>query len=170
MQWIRLALDPGEDSTQWAQLTAPLWAQLTAPLWAQLTAPLWVRAGQMLAEGRHVALATTLSPYRPGNEAAVAAHLAHATAWICSRVRVLGLILTGGDTADAVCMALGMAGLEVVGEVQPGIPAANGIGGRGDGLRFVTKAGGFGDDYALVRSIDFIRGSHQPPDAPFTPV
>ncbi len=84
--------------------------------------------------------------------------LARATAWVCANVQVLGLILTGGDTADAVCAAMGMTGVQVVGEVQSGIPAAGGIGGQGDGLRLVTKAGGFGDDSALVRSIDFIQG------------
>ena len=118
----------------------------------------WARARRMLAEGRHVALTTAFSPYRPGEEPAVAAELGRAAAWVCANAEVLGLVLTGGDTAAAVCAALGIAGLEVVGEVQPGIPAATGMGGHGDGLRLVTKAGGFGDDRALVRSIDFIQG------------
>jgi len=135
MQWLRIAPGEGEAHLYWGQ------------------------ARQMLAEGHPVALTTAFSPYRPGEEATVAAHLAHAAAGVCARIGILGLILTGGDTAEAVCMALGMAGLEVVGEVQSGIPAANGRGGQGDGLRIVTKAGGFGDDSALVQAIDFIRGA-----------
>jgi uncharacterized protein YgbK (DUF1537 family) len=131
----RLALEEGADSTQWPQ------------------------ARRMLTEGCHVALTTTFSPYQPGGETGAAAHLAHATVWLCANSKIFGLILTGGDTADAVCAAMGMAGVQVVGEVQPGIPAARGVGGQGEGLRLVTKAGGFGDELAIVRSIDFIQGA-----------
>jgi uncharacterized protein YgbK (DUF1537 family) len=120
----------------------------------------WSRASRMLAEGRPVALTTTFSTYLPGGEARAAALLARATAWICGTVQVLGLILTGGDTAEAVCAAIGMTGVQVMGEVQPGVPAASGSGGQGDGLRLVTKAGGFGDELTIVRGIDFIQGLH----------
>jgi uncharacterized protein YgbK (DUF1537 family) len=135
---VHLALDEGEGSAQWSQ------------------------ARRVLTEGCYVALTTTFSPYRPGEEAGTAAYLACATAWICSSVKILGLILTGGDTADAVCAALQMTEVQVVGEVQAGIPSASGIGGQGDGLRFVTKAGGFGDEQAIVQSIDFIQGVREP--------
>jgi uncharacterized protein YgbK (DUF1537 family) len=118
----------------------------------------WSQARRMLTEGQHVALTTAFSRYRPGGEAGAAAYLAGATAWVCATVKILGLILTGGDTADAVCTAMGMTGVQVVGEVQPGIPAASGIGGQGEGLRLVTKAGAFGDEQAIVRSIDFMEG------------
>lgn len=138
---VHLGLDEGEGSAQWSQ------------------------ASRVLTEGRHVALTTTFSPYRPGGETGAAAYLAHATAWVCATVKILGLILTGGDTADAVCTAMGMTGVQVVSEVQPGIPAASGIGGRGDGLRLVTKAGGFGDELAIVQSIDFIQGRQELPAA-----
>lgn len=87
-----------------------------------------------------------------------AIHLGRAAARVCANIGILGLILTGGDTADAVCGAMNTAALQVVGEVQPGIPAARGIGGQGDGLRLVTKAGGFGHELVLVQSIDFIQG------------
>jgi uncharacterized protein YgbK (DUF1537 family) len=118
----------------------------------------WSQATSVLAKGRCVALSTTFSPYRPGGEADAAAHLAQATACVCASAQILGLILTGGDTADAVCRAMGMTGLQVVGEVEPGIPAAIGVGGQGDNLRLVSKAGGFGDELAIVHSIDYIQG------------
>jgi len=118
----------------------------------------WSQASRVLAEGRHVALTTTFSPYRPGGETRAAALLARAAAVVCASVQILGLILTGGDTADAVCAAMDMTAVRVLGEVQPGIPAASGTGGQGDGLRLVTKAGGFGDERAIVDSIDFIQG------------
>jgi uncharacterized protein YgbK (DUF1537 family) len=114
-----------------------------------------------LAKGRCVALATTFSPYRPGTEAEAAAYLARATAWVCAGARILGLILAGGDTADAVCRAMGMTALQVVGEVEPGIPAAVGVGGQGDNLRLVSKAGGFGSELAMVHSIDYIQGRQE---------
>jgi len=118
----------------------------------------WLDAVHMLAEGHHVALTTAFTPYQPGNEIMAPAYLARAAARVCANVETAGLILTGGDTANAVCVALGMVGLEVVGEVQPGIPAARGIGGPGDGLRLVTKAGAFGDEYTLIRGMDFLQG------------
>jgi uncharacterized protein YgbK (DUF1537 family) len=121
----------------------------------------WSHAKRMLTEGRQVALTTTFSPHRAGEEAGAAAHLGRATAWVCGNVGVLGLILTGGDTADAVCEALGTTAVRVVGEVQPGIPAGTCVGGQGDSLRLVTKAGGFGDDSTLVRSISFIQGARE---------
>ena len=118
----------------------------------------WSHAWRILAEGRHMALTTTFSPYSPGEEVDAVIHLGQAAARVCANMGILGLILTGGDTADAVCGAMGMAAMQVVGEVQPGIPAARGIGGQGDGLRLVTKAGGFGHELALVQCIDFIQG------------
>ncbi|GHB01085.1 four-carbon acid sugar kinase family protein [Streptomyces termitum] len=63
-----------------------------------------------------------------------------------------GLVLTGGETAEAVLRALGAVGLDLHDEPEPGI--ARGVLAGPPGaprLPVVVKAGGFGDDAALLR-------------------
>lgn len=60
-----------------------------------------------------------------------------------------GLVATGGDVARAALQALGASGVELVGEVEPGIPLGLARGART--LPVVTKAGAFGSEDALVR-------------------
>jgi uncharacterized protein YgbK (DUF1537 family) len=74
-----------------------------------------------------------------------------------SGVLPAGLFLTGGDTARAVCRALGARGLLVEREVAAGIPQGRLLGGSFAGLPVVTKAGGFGESDALVRAVQVLR-------------
>lgn len=111
-----------------------------------------------LSQGICVALTTTFSTYREGMDAATAEMLARATVLVLEQTPVSGMILTGGDVALAVCHALGASALRIVGEVQAGVPAGTLVGGSVAGLRAVTKAGGFGDDDAILHGIDFIQG------------
>jgi len=60
-----------------------------------------------------------------------------------------GLVLTGGDTARAVMLALGVLSLSVIGAVAPGVPIGQTFDRR---LRLVTKAGGFGGRDILLRA------------------
>ncbi len=71
---------------------------------------------------------------------------------------ISGLVLTGGEAAVAVSRALGAHALRLRGEVSPGLPWGYLVGGVNDGLPFVTKAGGFGEEDALVRAIEFLQG------------
>ena len=68
-----------------------------------------------------------------------------------------GLFLTGGDTAVNVCYALGAASMEVFCEVSTGIPFTQVSAGPYKGLKVVTKAGAFGDEQAINRSVDMIQ-------------
>jgi uncharacterized protein YgbK (DUF1537 family) len=68
-----------------------------------------------------------------------------------------GLILCGGDIAVATCRALGAGGMELYGEVEPGVPCGRLVGGPFDGLPVVTKAGGFGKPDAFARALRFLR-------------
>ena len=68
-----------------------------------------------------------------------------------------GLVLVGGDTAINILEALGAGGVVLEGEVLPGIPFGRLVGGKLDGLRVVTKAGGFGDQDALVEAINHLK-------------
>jgi uncharacterized protein YgbK (DUF1537 family) len=112
----------------------------------------------LLGQGLNVALTTTFSPYREDSAAANAEMLAQAAMWVLEHSSVSGLVMTGGDVARAVCRALDTSALHVLNEVQPGIPAGRLLGGACDGLRVVTKAGGFGDALAIAEAVRYIRG------------
>jgi len=61
--------------------------------------------------------------------------------------RISGIVATGGDTANALCNALKAQALEILGEVEAGIPIMRLLGERS--LPLVTKAGGFGSPAAM---------------------
>lgn len=73
---------------------------------------------------------------------------------LLERQAVGGLVLVGGDTAAAVCRALGASGLALHGELGPGLAWGRLLGGPHDGLPVVTKAGGFGNPDTLVRVLE----------------
>ena len=83
--------------------------------------------------------------------AQVAQRIVDALATLGGRVvrenRVSGIIATGGDTANALCNALGAQALEILGEVEAGIPIMRVLGDQS--LPLVTKAGGFGSPAAI---------------------
>lgn len=56
------------------------------------------------------------------------------------------LVLSGGATAQVILETLGIEVLDLLGEVQPGLPVA-----RAGGLTVVTKSGGFGASDSLSR-------------------
>src|SRR5690606_14916402 len=55
-----------------------------------------------------------------------------------------GLVLVGGDTSARVLAALRVVALDVLGEVEVGMPVVELRGGPWDGVRAITTAGGFG--------------------------
>jgi 4-hydroxythreonine-4-phosphate dehydrogenase len=61
-----------------------------------------------------------------------------------------GLVLSGGETARAVLLALGIPGLRLISEVEPGVPLSLALGG-GRPLPVITKAGAFGRPDTLSR-------------------
>lgn len=72
-------------------------------------------------------------------------------------VRCGGVIATGGDTARALLSALDLPGIDLLGEVEPGVPL--GLAGT---LPLVTKAGAFGTTQALVRARAALRALGNP--------
>jgi uncharacterized protein YgbK (DUF1537 family) len=64
-----------------------------------------------------------------------------------------GLFLTGGSTARACLLALGVAGLRLEREPLPGIALGVALGGTHAGLRVMTKSGGFGAPDAIRRLV-----------------
>ncbi len=59
------------------------------------------------------------------------------------------LLVTGGDCLALLLRAAVATGLVCLGEVGPGLPLSRIIGGRLDGVRIISKSGGFGPPDAL---------------------
>lgn len=70
--------------------------------------------------------------------------------------RPRGLVLTGGETAYRVLQALEADGMQLTGEVLPGVPVGSVLGGRCNGLPSITKAGGFGEPDVLSRAVEYL--------------
>lgn len=105
-------------------------------------------ARSALAQGRHVLFAIAGEVVQPFTRSLVQA-IAAATVPLVPQTAAC--VLTGGDTARAMFDALGIACLEVAGELEPGISVGRAASqGR---RRFILKAGGFGDPLALQRVI-----------------
>jgi uncharacterized protein YgbK (DUF1537 family) len=80
-----------------------------------------------------------------------ARRLAAATRERVEHRRPGALLVTGGETALAVCRALEATGLSLAGEIEPGLALGALLDGPFAGLPVITKAGGFGDPETLVR-------------------
>ncbi|MGI6038369.1 MAG: four-carbon acid sugar kinase family protein [Limnochordia bacterium] len=128
---------------------------------------LYEQAFAQLEAGRDVliALRETMENRRPpqGSRPAdmsrrIAAGLGQvASQLVLSSLELSGLILTGGDTALAVCRQLEAAGLVVEDEVLPGIPYGRLLNGKSPGIRVVTKAGAFGDREAILTALQYLK-------------
>lgn len=70
-----------------------------------------------------------------------------------------GLVLTGGDVAEAVIAALDAEGIELGGEVMPGVPIGRLFRGKSSGTYVITKAGAFGGEDALVFATKALQGT-----------
>ena len=88
------------------------------------------------------------------DESLMAERLGRLAGEVLHRAPAGGLFLSGGDTAMAVCHALRVAELELVGEALPGLPASRFTGGLYPGLTVITKAGGFGGETTLADLLD----------------
>lgn len=66
-----------------------------------------------------------------------------------------GLVLTGGDTAKAVCQELGIGEMQLHSEAEPGLPFGK-LQGKGRSYWAITKAGGFGRDESLVDALQYM--------------
>jgi len=89
-----------------------------------------------------------------GRGAEMAARLAGLLASAASRMSAL--FATGGETACALLDRLGVQGIRLFEEVEPGVPLGLTIGDVA--LPVVTKAGAFGGEETLVRCLDRLHG------------
>jgi len=108
-------------------------------------------------------LATPPTDARDAGQAAAA--LADTVADWAARYSPRAVVLTGGATAREVGHRLGVSGLRILGEIEPGIPFGRLEDGVWHGITVVTKAGGFGTPETLL---DVVRslGVSSPAQAP----
>jgi uncharacterized protein YgbK (DUF1537 family) len=109
-------------------------------------AALVVRASRdEIAVTQQLGAALNLSPAQVAQR--IVDGLAQAGSRLVRDGRISGIVATGGDTANALCNALGAEALEILGEVEAGIPVMRLLGKQS--LPLVTKAGGFGSPAAM---------------------
>jgi uncharacterized protein YgbK (DUF1537 family) len=74
-----------------------------------------------------------------------ARRIAHEMTTLISEIDAPGtLIVAGGETLKAVCVALGAQALQVTGRLVPGVPRSILQGGRWAGADVISKSGAFG--------------------------
>ncbi len=73
-------------------------------------------------------------------------------------VNLGGAVIVGGDTAFNICNRLSVRGLKIIGEVEPFVPCGKAIGGKLHEMNIITKAGGFGSDDVILKSIKHLKG------------
>ena len=117
-------------------------------------------------DGKHVALYTSgdpeevervrklgqshgLSPTEVGER--ISAELGRVAADIIAECGIRHMVLTGGDTAKQVCRHLSDVEIKLIDEVENGVPLGRTPGESGRYI--ITKAGAFGSDQVLVRSM-----------------
>lgn len=129
------------------------------------------RLDQILSGGRNLALFAGSSPEQlkqtkemakqndwtdPMVANCISDVLGQITSQILTDHEVGGLILTGGDTAKSVCQHLGVDGLQLIGQVETGIPLSQMVGKKG--YYTVTKAGAFGNEKSLLHAFYLLKG------------
>ncbi|CQR54656.1 four-carbon acid sugar kinase family protein [Paenibacillus riograndensis] len=122
--------------------------------------------GIISREGKHVALYTSgdpdevdrvrklgrasgLSATEVGKR--ISAALGRVAADIIAECGIRHMVLTGGDTAKQVCRHLSDVEIKLIDEVENGVPLGRTPGESGRYI--ITKAGAFGSDQVLVRSV-----------------
>ena len=118
--------------------------------------------GALIGKGKSIAISSTFSKYVPDLKQAMAAVMAEIIAGVLATHKFAGIFLSGGDIALEVCRRVQVSAIQVNGEIEPGVPAGELIGGRYQGRRVVTKAGGFGTEEALVKSIAYLERGNVP--------
>jgi uncharacterized protein YgbK (DUF1537 family) len=88
-------------------------------------------------------------------EARITTALAEATESLLDQ-SLSGIVITGGATALAVTEKLGTRNIEILDEVQPGVPVL-----KLDHLPAVTKAGGFGQPDTLIQATQYLKRRHR---------
>ncbi|MBK8046408.1 MAG: hypothetical protein IPK16_04310 [Anaerolineales bacterium] len=139
----QMAVERGQRWRRWLGVVA------SAPL-AEAASPIYVvTVGPRVIEAAHD---TSLR---------IASALGEVTEVLLRTINCDGMIVSGGETANAVMAQLRAEGIDLTEELLPGIPTGLVVAGPYAGMRIVTKAGGFGEIDALVKAIAYLRGERE---------
>jgi D-threonate/D-erythronate kinase len=123
-------------------------AQLRAVAPHHLTLPDGSVASAAIVAARLEAAGTALVAFELPSDlprATAAARIAREMAALTERLAPpRTLVVAGGETLRALCIALGTERLDVCGQLLPGVPRSVMRGGRWDGVDVVSKSGAFG--------------------------
>jgi len=135
---------------------ATLRAGPAAPGWAALSTGI----AASIADGRDTLVEIAADP---AADLAQGAALAEGLAALLrpAAARMGGLFATGGETACALLTQLGVHGIRLLEEVEPGVPL--GITQGALEVPVMTKAGAFGHDATILRSLARLRGFPRAP-------
>ena len=115
----------------------------------------------LLRENPAVVVSSSLSGYASQMRRTMAPILGAIVLRVLATGRLKGLFLSGGDVARAVCGDESIQGLRILGDLQPGVIVGEVIGAHYEGLRVITKAGGFGNEDAMVQALHHLsQGDH----------
>ncbi len=81
--------------------------------------------------------------------------LGRAVAAVAQCTGLARLIVAGGDTAAAICSSLGIRGMRILEEIEPGVPSC--ITFSDPPMYLVLKPGGYGESDFFARAIDHLR-------------
>lgn len=107
-------------------------------------------AARKLTKGP-VIVSSTFSQYIPDVHETISRVLAIFTRKFLQQRKLDGLFIGGGDTATAICDELSVSAIKLRGEIDTGIPFGKIVSGPAHGLTIITKAGGFGNDDAILK-------------------
>ncbi len=116
-----------------------------------------IALGPSVGHGKHGSDDRSQSHRNTEDSHRITAYLGLLAGKILSACMVAGFVLTGGDTALAVCREIGGIGVAMLDEIAPGMPSGRIVGGAHAGLMVVTKAGSFGGDDAIVEAVRYLR-------------
>lgn len=72
---------------------------------------------------------------------------------LLNQFELSGVIVTGGSTALHFLRGVKGVGIKLIDELETGVPYGTIIGGPKDGLKIITKAGGFGTPEVFIKGI-----------------
>lgn len=87
----------------------------------------------------------------------VASFLGEIAQFVIQKININGILLTGGDTAIKAVDCLSVSGTLIENEILPGIPYGHFMEDKYKNITIVTKAGGFGEEDAIVKVLNFLK-------------
>ncbi len=87
----------------------------------------------------------------------IASFLGEIARYIVQETDIKGILLTGGDTAIKAAQGLNISGTIIQDEIIPGVPYGYFAGEEFKDIKIVTKAGGFGNEDAILQVLNFMK-------------